>query len=60
MTKRNPEQPLSTNPHLLKWVKKMAALCRPRMKAPGSVTTRFTLLTGIVGVVALITLAETP
>ncbi len=29
MTKRNPEQPLSTNPHLLKWVKKMAALCRP-------------------------------
>jgi len=29
MTKRTPEQPLSTNPHLLKWVKKMAALCRP-------------------------------
>ena len=29
MTKRNPADPLSTNRHLLKWVEKMAALCKP-------------------------------
>ena len=29
MKTRNPETPLSTNPHLLKWVKKMVALCKP-------------------------------
>jgi phosphoenolpyruvate carboxykinase (GTP) len=26
---RNPEKPLSTNPHLIKWVRKMVALCKP-------------------------------
>ena len=29
MKKRNPAAPLSTNPHLLKWVRKMVALCQP-------------------------------
>ncbi|MCW5548635.1 MAG: phosphoenolpyruvate carboxykinase (GTP) [Opitutaceae bacterium] len=29
MKKRNPATPLSTNVHLLRWVKKMAELCRP-------------------------------
>jgi phosphoenolpyruvate carboxykinase (GTP) len=29
MKTRNPETPLSTNPHLITWVKKMVALCKP-------------------------------
>jgi phosphoenolpyruvate carboxykinase (GTP) len=29
MTKTNPSKPLSNNVHLLRWVKKMAALCKP-------------------------------
>jgi len=29
MKMRNPEKPLSTNPHLIKWVRKMVALCKP-------------------------------
>ncbi|MDD2763052.1 MAG: phosphoenolpyruvate carboxykinase (GTP) [Opitutaceae bacterium] len=29
MKTRNPEKPLSTNPHLIGWVRKMAALCKP-------------------------------
>ncbi len=29
MTMRNPAEPLSTNKNLLKWVEKMAALCKP-------------------------------
>ncbi|MFA5057550.1 MAG: phosphoenolpyruvate carboxykinase, partial [Opitutaceae bacterium] len=29
MKTRNLEKPLSTNPHLIKWVSKMAALCKP-------------------------------
>ena len=29
MTTRNPAEPLSTNKNLLKWVEKMAALCKP-------------------------------
>jgi len=29
MKMRNPEKPLSTNPHLIKWVSKMVALCKP-------------------------------
>jgi len=29
MKKRNPAAPLSANPHLLKWVRKMVALCQP-------------------------------
>jgi phosphoenolpyruvate carboxykinase (GTP) len=29
MKTRNPEKPLSTNLHLIKWVKKMVALCQP-------------------------------
>ena len=28
-TKRNPAKPLASNQHLLKWVEKMAALCKP-------------------------------
>ena len=28
-TKTDPSKPLSKNPHLIKWVKKMAALCKP-------------------------------
>ena len=28
-TKTDPSIPLSTNPNLLKWVKKMATLCKP-------------------------------
>jgi phosphoenolpyruvate carboxykinase (GTP) len=29
MKTRNPETPLSTNPHLITWVRKMVALCKP-------------------------------
>jgi phosphoenolpyruvate carboxykinase (GTP) len=29
MKTRNPETPLSTNPHLVTWVRKMVALCKP-------------------------------
>jgi phosphoenolpyruvate carboxykinase (GTP) len=29
MKTRNPETPLSTNPHLITWIKKMVALCKP-------------------------------
>ena len=29
MGKRNPADPLSSNQHLLRWVKKMADLCKP-------------------------------
>ncbi len=29
MKKRNPGKPLTKNPHLIQWVKKMAALCQP-------------------------------
>ena len=29
MTKTNPSTPLSKNVHLLRWVKKMATLCKP-------------------------------
>jgi phosphoenolpyruvate carboxykinase (GTP) len=29
MSKRTPATPLSTNKHLLQWVKKMADLCQP-------------------------------
>jgi phosphoenolpyruvate carboxykinase (GTP) len=29
MKKRNPGAPLSVNPHLLRWVRKMVALCQP-------------------------------
>jgi len=29
MKQRNPAAPLSANPHLLKWVRKMVALCQP-------------------------------
>jgi phosphoenolpyruvate carboxykinase (GTP) len=29
MKTRNPEEPLSTNPHLITWIEKMVALCKP-------------------------------
>jgi phosphoenolpyruvate carboxykinase (GTP) len=29
MKTRNPEKPLSTNPHLITWINKMVALCKP-------------------------------
>ena len=29
MIKRSPAKPLSTNKHLLRWVEKMAELCKP-------------------------------